>query len=44
METLTKTYGCHVKILGVWQRCEFQTEKLLDLAIEAFEAQGYEVR
>lgn len=42
-EGLPKTWGCHVKILGKLYRCEFQTEALLDLAIKAFEAQGYEV-
>jgi hypothetical protein len=38
-----KAWGCHVKIHGTWYRCEFETEALLDLAIKAFEAQGYEV-
>ena len=39
----TVTYGCNVKILGKWHRVEFDSEAVLDLAIAAFEAKGYEV-
>lgn len=40
---LRRTFGCHVKVLGEWHRVEFDSEAVLDLAIKAFEAQGYEV-